>query len=643
MVINSDLRKKHLLPLPFDNRQPDPNLMDIERRMCKLWKIALPQCTIDTFDIREYTFSELGGKSIDRQVLQNLVEKEFHLKLFMTKTLESDFSIQTLCIEVVRQKLYQMAWICIDKGKDNHPPLFIVHPVSGSISEIAKYLPLINNQKKYALSAPLQLSITEDDAQKDLLNACHRYYQEVAFCKTMEEMALYATLSLLVQEADGPYYLAGYSFGSQLAFAILNQLNALGKQNAFLYILDGAAPTILQQSLDKKNDGLHDVEKVMNLLSKSYSEYKNVDFKVAIEQIPKQLKDPSSKLSQYFIEFSKQLQSASSRSFKTFKTAEHNIMALATYNPSPFNNVRTNVVIYSTKPENKDKKVDARNFFAEPNDWLPYIKGKNYKIKFFACHHIKFLENDHFRQEFSSDLANAKNRFKGNKLFCNRRRWDELDYKYQQLLLVSFLLYTKGFAHYVLYSICNEVKIVSEYKFELLLSELLLKQLVTQTATGVYRLEKSTHSFIREHCNEHIMQIAKHMFAAWSPKNPLLTPAKLMGEIKEKLHFFNQCSILIAYRPLYLEKSGIQANQTLLKIIQAVFDYAVQQKYSDHNLCLLSQFCLDYIESNDLRQQETHDTIEALKKYALIYNKSLMTKIEKRCAAFSTLNCTSRT
>ena len=60
--------------------------------------------------------------------------------------------------------------------------------------------------------------------------------------KSVADIASHYLDRLLAVQTDGPYWLAGYSFGGAIAFEMARQCRARGKTVAFLFMLDSLSP-----------------------------------------------------------------------------------------------------------------------------------------------------------------------------------------------------------------------------------------------------------------------------------------------------------------------------------------------------------------------------------------------------------------
>ncbi len=116
-------------------------------------------------------------------------------------------------------------------GGGTLPPLFLVHPIGGSVLCYAGLGRLAGEQRPvYAFEAPGLVRGSE--AAADVGGLASRYLER-----------------LLMAQPQGPYHLAGWSFGGVVAYEMARQLEALGRACAFLGLIDSGLPTPSQRRL----------------------------------------------------------------------------------------------------------------------------------------------------------------------------------------------------------------------------------------------------------------------------------------------------------------------------------------------------------------------------------------------------------
>jgi amino acid adenylation domain-containing protein len=193
-------------------RQPET---DTQKMLISIFREALGKEEIGLED----DFFELGGHSLIAIKVMKHLEERTGNRLPIT----SLFSAPTV------EKLSHL----IDKGKDTvswrslvpikptgtKPPLYIVHGSGLTVlvfSSLAKTLS--PDQPVYGLQA-------------------HGLNGETPL-DTIEDIAAYYIMEILEHNPDGPYCLAGYSFGGIVAFEMARQLTAMNKRISTLAIFD---------------------------------------------------------------------------------------------------------------------------------------------------------------------------------------------------------------------------------------------------------------------------------------------------------------------------------------------------------------------------------------------------------------------
>jgi len=210
---------KQALPMP--NSQGSKRLLVppsniIEQEVQNIWQTALNNNQIDITD----NFFDLGGNSLIAIQVMIQIEKKlgYHLPL---ATLFEAPTIQQLCTLVSKTKEATI-WksLVAIKPQGDNPPLYIVHGTGLTVmvfNTLANNL--ANNQPVYGLQARG-------------LNGTDEPYTN------MQEIASYYVNEILFHNPNGPYMLAGYSFGGIVAFEICKQIKALGKEVKMLAMFD---------------------------------------------------------------------------------------------------------------------------------------------------------------------------------------------------------------------------------------------------------------------------------------------------------------------------------------------------------------------------------------------------------------------
>ncbi|MBD2136116.1 amino acid adenylation domain-containing protein [Anabaena sp. FACHB-1237] len=202
----------------------------VEQQLIAIWEELLNVRGINLYD----DFFELGGNSLLAVRLFAIIEQQFQQKLPLS-SLFPDSTISAIAQEIRQQKILTNQkiknWSSIVKlqPQGTKPPLFLIHSLRGEVlcyRNLALHLGL--DQPVYGLQ-PQGL----DGKQP--------------FLVTIEDMARKYLQEMQTIQPQGPYYLAGYSFGGIIAYEIAQQLHQQHQQVAILAIVDTLRPGYSQR------------------------------------------------------------------------------------------------------------------------------------------------------------------------------------------------------------------------------------------------------------------------------------------------------------------------------------------------------------------------------------------------------------
>ncbi|MBI2785025.1 MAG: AMP-binding protein [Legionella longbeachae] len=212
------------------------HLTPIEESIKKIWKKVFH---IDDVDIKDDFFA-LGGDSLMAMQLISELKNCYHIQLPL-QILFDHSSIARLAKQIekiasnkkIKSKKNSRTIIKLAEGENESSPLFLVHPVGGSIfwyKQLASCL-----KGKHTIYGIQDVSVEGVDRRFN----------------TLEEMAGYYLDEILKIHSDTIYCIGGASFGATVAFEIAHQLLKMGKQVQSLYLFDGWAH--YPQKIMKKN------------------------------------------------------------------------------------------------------------------------------------------------------------------------------------------------------------------------------------------------------------------------------------------------------------------------------------------------------------------------------------------------------
>ena len=204
---------------------------DIEKLVADIWTEFLGVEKIGVHD----NFFELGGHSLVAVQVMTKIEKETGKRLPLASLFESS-TVEKLA-QLLKLDGKSITWDSLVpiKPTGNKMPLYMVHGAGLNV--------LLFNTLAMGMSADQPIY----GLQAKGLNGIDEPLGKI------EDIAAHYIASIMAQNPDGPYALAGYSFGGIIAFEMARQLEALGKEVKMLAMFDTYAyrstyydPTILK-------------------------------------------------------------------------------------------------------------------------------------------------------------------------------------------------------------------------------------------------------------------------------------------------------------------------------------------------------------------------------------------------------------
>ncbi|MBD2801906.1 non-ribosomal peptide synthetase [Xenorhabdus sp. M] len=176
-------------------------------------------------------FFDVGGTSLDIVKLKQAIQQQFNIKDVPIVTLLQNPTVRTLAARIASHGngIYDPVVALQTTGQKT--PLFCIHPGIGEILvfvNLAKYF--INDRPFYALRAR---GLEEGEEH---------------FASFEELVSVYLE-GIRSRQPHGPYAIAGYSYGSPVAFEIAKRLEAQGERVAFVGSID-MAPLLMHQMAD---------------------------------------------------------------------------------------------------------------------------------------------------------------------------------------------------------------------------------------------------------------------------------------------------------------------------------------------------------------------------------------------------------
>jgi len=181
-------------------------------------------------------FFELGGHSLVAVRLFALIEAKLGKRIPLT-TVFKGATVEQLAT-LLRRNDEPEHWsplVEIQKG-DSRQPLFLIHPVGGSI---LSYLDLARHIGAEQTIYGLQARGLDAGQQPNT---------------RIEDMAAEYLEAIREVQPHGPYLLCGWSMGGVIAFEMAHQLQAQNEQVSLLSLIDSVAPSTWTRTFKEDND-----------------------------------------------------------------------------------------------------------------------------------------------------------------------------------------------------------------------------------------------------------------------------------------------------------------------------------------------------------------------------------------------------
>jgi amino acid adenylation domain-containing protein len=191
----------------------------VERTLAGIWRELLGIPEVGVYD----NFFALGGHSLLAVRLISQIRQHFAVQLPLMALFQAP-TIEQLALALDRAHPTSSATIVPIQASGKNAPLFLIHPVGGSVLCYAELSAALGpEQPVYGVQSPGVEGSLPPAAQ-------------------VENLAAQYLSAIRTAQPDGPYLLGGWSFGGLLAFEIARQLRAQHEQVAALLLLDTAAP-----------------------------------------------------------------------------------------------------------------------------------------------------------------------------------------------------------------------------------------------------------------------------------------------------------------------------------------------------------------------------------------------------------------
>lgn len=204
----------------------------VEHQLVELWERVLQ---VEPVGIH-HDFVDLGGNSLLALKLQTHVQQTF----------DQTFPISLLVEQTTVAEVADVIRGAVDVDEDDpvvplqtegeSDPLFFVHPGSGQVYGVFALAKALRKQRPvYGLRDPWVANGALPPS--DLETVAARYAEAIR-----------------AAHPEGPYHIAGWSYGGQVAFEIAHQLAREGCEVGSVVVVDTAAPHVLQETFASSSD-----------------------------------------------------------------------------------------------------------------------------------------------------------------------------------------------------------------------------------------------------------------------------------------------------------------------------------------------------------------------------------------------------
>lgn len=197
---------------------PVGDVVTVTSELRSIWELLLPVRSVGLDD----DFFELGGDSLLAAQMVLHVERRLGVTIPMGE-LVGAHTVRQLAEVVARRGSEGRATTTVhvlQEGAPGRPRLWFVHDLQGSAFRVRHLAAALGpDQPVSSFESPLL-----DGAPNDF--------------RTLEAFAARYVADLRRAQPDGPYWLAGYSFGGVCAYEMARQLVAVGEEVAFVGVVD---------------------------------------------------------------------------------------------------------------------------------------------------------------------------------------------------------------------------------------------------------------------------------------------------------------------------------------------------------------------------------------------------------------------
>jgi amino acid adenylation domain-containing protein len=333
---------------------------EVERQLAIVWQNVLGIERVGVYD----NFFELGGHSLLAAQLISRVRDVFDVKLPLRALFEQpNIAGLSAFLEQPSSEINNSPLVRI-RPQGSLKPLFCIHPLGGTIGRYTLLTTYLHPQQPfYALQA-----VGLEQNQK-------------AYSR-IEEMASAYINALQQVQPEGPYQLAGWSFGGLVAFEIAQQLQAQEQEVGALLLMDSPAPASMHVAEQQENAVLlADMLNMGILPSATLERWGASSTEVPLEKLLEEAIEDKLLPSDF----------DPSQAKRFLQVARSNLQAARHYVPTPYQGRIALIQAAETPPMLRSESLHAWEKLATAGVDSCCIQGDHYSI--LAMPHIQELAN----------------------------------------------------------------------------------------------------------------------------------------------------------------------------------------------------------------------------------------------------------
>lgn len=400
-LANDESFLERLVKLPVQNdvgegaeTTTEKYIVDICRRALGFHEDEYP-ITLST-DLKD-----CGASSLELTAIKQALEKAYDIDLNIPPYLNGNLTVKQIIADVICRRLFQEGFTIVKQGDEKKKSIFCMPPASGDCGQFSN-LKVSTQQQIIGLSTPYVMKARGLD-EGSVLPEFIKLYCEKYSCQTMEAIATYAVYGMQRIQPQGPYNVAGFSLGGDIAMAVAAQLGEINEKVQWLGLLDPPLPGTLRTALTNNKGG---VEKIKIVIFNIAGYFPNLTFDFSNLDISNH-DEPKGKIKKIFALVQEQLRVLQVREEDVTKKAklakaaniyaslESNLLALEQYEwHEPIVNA-TYACLYYT---DEHGMLPLENIAI----WADYVLDVNsYRV---AGTHMELLKSDQLLSFINADL-----------------------------------------------------------------------------------------------------------------------------------------------------------------------------------------------------------------------------------------------